>query len=123
MLRLAETRREVNVVADQIGRPTWACDLAECCLGLALRALDRDPVTRGLLHFAGADDASWADLAEAVFAEAGRDVSVHRIATHAYPTPARRPLNSRLNSDKIIGMGFTPKPWREALAQCLLSER
>jgi dTDP-4-dehydrorhamnose reductase len=119
MSRLAETRSEVRVVDDQIGRPTWARDLAACCFGLAQRALEGDPSTRGLLHFAGADDASWADFAEAIFAETERDVRVHRIATRDYPTPARRPMNSRLSNDKIAGMGFTPRPWREALAQCL----
>lgn len=119
MLRLAETRSAVNIVDDQVGRPTWARDLAACCFDLAVRALDRDPEPKGLLHFSGADDASWADFAEAVFAESGRDVRVHRIRTRDYDTPARRPLNSRLNNDRAIGMGFTSKPWREALAQCL----
>lgn len=120
MLNLSETRDEVNVVADQVGRPTWARDLAQCSLDMVLRAFDGDPAARGVFHFAGTGDASWADLAEAVFAETGRATRVRRIASSEYPTPARRPMNSRLDTTKIVAaLGIQPRPWREALGACL----
>ncbi len=119
MLRLSETRDEISVVADQRGRPTWARDLAQCCLGLAIRARDGDERVLGLLHFAGADDATWADFAEAIFAGAGKATRVKRISTADYPTPARRPLNSRLDTAKIRALGFEPRSWRDALLLCL----
>lgn len=124
MLRLAETRDEIAVVADQIGRPTAAADLAQACLAMALRALDRDPDSAGLFHYAGAGDASWADFAEAIFTEAAkagaRPARVKRITTAQYPTPARRPANSRLDTGKIrTALGITPRDWREACAICV----
>lgn len=120
MLNLAETRDEVRVVGDQVGRPTWARDLAQACLTVSLRALDRDPAARGLYHFAGAGDASWADFAEAIFAEAAKATRVEHIPSSEYPTPARRPANSQLDTAKIAAaLSLQPRDWREACALCL----
>lgn len=124
MLRLAETRGEVGVVADQFGRPTWARDLAETSLAVVLRALERDPAARGLLHYAGAGDASWADFAEAIFegarSKGARSTKLNRIATSDFPTPTKRPSNSRLDTTKIRStLGIVPRDWREACALCL----
>jgi dTDP-4-dehydrorhamnose reductase len=123
MLRLAESREEVGVVADQLGRPTAAADLAAALLELGLRMTRRDIAAEGLFHYAGAGDATWADFAEAVFAASagrgGKQPRVRRIPTAEFPTPARRPANSRLDTAKIEGLGVRPRPWREALEICL----
>lgn len=119
MLRLAETRDEVGVVADQLGRPTWSRDVAEAALQAAELLIQRPELT-GVYHAAGADDATWADLAEATFALSGRNTAVRRIATADYPTPAVRPANSRLDSSRFAALGdWKPRPWREALTGAL----
>ncbi|MBY0569542.1 MAG: dTDP-4-dehydrorhamnose reductase [Hyphomonadaceae bacterium] len=119
MLRLGETRRDVRVVADQRGRPTPANELARICVALAERLLDGDKNACGLFHCAGAGEATWADFAEAIFSEAERygcaPVQVQRISTAEYPTPARRPANSRLDTTKIEALGLTPMPWRDSM--------
>jgi dTDP-4-dehydrorhamnose reductase len=123
MLRLGETREDVSVVADQYGRPTAAADLAQACLYVGRLHHEGDARASGVFHYAGVGDATWADFAEAIFvgAEArGRKlVRVNRIATADYPTPARRPINSRLDTSKIEGLGAPVREWREALDRCL----
>ena len=106
MLSLNETRGEVSVVADQRGNPTSALDLAAALLAVAARVReDFSPALRGVFHVTGSGEATWADFAEAVFAEAAargrRSTRVKRIATADYPTPARRPANSRLDNEKL----------------------
>lgn len=124
MLRLAAERAEVGVVADQLGRPTWARDAAAGALRAVEVLLDAPASGPGLWHLSGAGDASWADVAEAVFAmsaaRGGPSAAVRRIATADYPTPARRPANSRLDCARIeADMGLRMRPWREGLAACL----
>jgi dTDP-4-dehydrorhamnose reductase len=119
MIRLAESRDEIGVVADQIGRPTWSRSVAQAGLA-ALDMLDQAPSNAGLYHAAGADDASWADVAQGVFERARRlglsSARVNRITTADYPTPARRPANSRLDSSKFAGLAdWQPMAWSEAL--------
>jgi len=123
MLALATRRDEISVVADQIGRPTWARDCAEAAL-LAIDALEADPRLAGTYHLSGAGDASWADLAEAVFTESARrggpTARVRPISTADYPTPARRPANSRLDCGKIeAALAWRRRPWRDSLAECM----
>lgn len=119
MLRLSETRDRLTVVADQIGGPTPARAIAEACLAIA-RQLAADPSKGGTYHFSGAPDASWADFAREIFAQAGRDTVVEDIPTSAYPTPAKRPANSRLDcttTRKVFGI---ERPdWRAELADVL----
>ncbi|RWR08123.1 dTDP-4-dehydrorhamnose reductase [Paenirhodobacter populi] len=106
MLRLSETRDKLTVVADQIGGPTPARAIAEACLAIA-RQLAADPSKGGTYHFSGAPDASWADFAREIMALAGRDTVVEDIPTSAYPTPAKRPANSRLDcttTKKVFGI-------------------
>ncbi len=106
MLRLAETRDELGVVADQRGNPTSALDLADAVLAVAsnLKA-NVAPELRGVFHATGTGEASWADFAEAIFAvsaaQGGRSAAVKRITTAEYPTPARRPANSRLDCSRL----------------------
>ncbi len=125
MLRLGETREEIGVVADQRGNPTSALDIADALLAIARRLVaDPAPELRGIFNMTGAGEASWAELAEAVFAEAEKHgrapVRVKKIATAAYPTPARRPANSRLDNGKLFGAyGLALPQWRDSVAACV----
>ena len=125
MLRLGETRSEVGVVADQRGNPTSALDIADALFVIA-RRMHEDTASslRGVFHMTGAGEATWADFAEAIFAEAesrGRaPVAVKRITTAEYPTPARRPTNSRLDTAKLAqAFGLILPDWRESVRICV----
>ena len=124
MLRLAGDREEVGVVADQLGRPTWAGDLARASLVLGAALAGGDERARGVFHFSNTEDATWADFAEAVFEGSARrggpSARVRRIATADFPTPAPRPANSRLDTAKFAAVaGYAPPPWRSSLELCL----
>lgn len=124
MRRFAAEREVMRVVDDQHGRPTLAADIAAVCLDAARRGLAGDPALQGLFHLAGADDATWADLAERVFADTerrtGRRPALERITTADYPTPAHRPANSRLDTTRLQkAAGWTPRPWRDTVDVCL----
>ena len=125
MLRLGETREEVGVVADQIGNPTNAIDIADALVFLARRLVaDPSPSLRGVFHLTGQGEANWADMAEATFAAAERfgrkPVRVKRITTADYPTPARRPANSRLDNAKLLKRyGVALPQWRPSLENCV----
>ncbi|ATQ67528.1 dTDP-4-dehydrorhamnose reductase [Methylosinus trichosporium] len=125
MLRLGETREEVGVVADQLGNPTSALDIADATLAVVTRlAQDADPALRGVFHMTGSGEASWADVAEAIFARAAEHgrapVRVRRITTADYPTPAKRPANSRLDNSKLARLhGVALPDWRASLAACV----
>ncbi|MGD0639171.1 MAG: dTDP-4-dehydrorhamnose reductase [Roseiarcus sp.] len=125
MLRLGETRAEVDVVADQRGNPTCALDIADAVFAIARRMrADPSPALRGIFHLTGHGEASWAQFAEAIFAEAvalGRaPVAVKPITTADYPTPARRPANSRLDNSKLAStFGVTLPRWRESTKSCV----
>ncbi len=123
MLRLAESRDELGVVDDQRGCPTSALDLADAVIAVAanLKA-SADPSLRGLFHAAGSGEGSWADLAEAIFATSatngGPSARVNRIATADYPTPAKRPANSRLDCSKLAAVHGVRLPhWRHSVEQ------
>ncbi|MBB2751776.1 UNVERIFIED_ORG: dTDP-4-dehydrorhamnose reductase [Rhizobium aethiopicum] len=121
MLRLAETRDHLRVVADQTGCPTSALDIADAILAIATRvAADPAPSLRGTFHLTGSGEASWADFAEEIFAElskfSGKNVGVERIPTADYPTPAKRPANSRLNGDKLARTyGIRLPEWKQSM--------
>ncbi|MEP0964092.1 MAG: dTDP-4-dehydrorhamnose reductase [Roseobacter sp.] len=117
MLRLSESRDQLSIVADQIGGPTPAGAIAQACLTL-VEALAADPSKTGIYHFSGAPDASWADFARCIFAAAGRDIGVEDIPTTAFPTPAARPLNSRLDCATLqTEFGISRPDWKTAVAQ------
>ncbi len=125
MLRLGETREEVGVVADQHGNPTYALDIADALLAIAARlAEDASPDLRGVFHMTGQGEATWADVAEAIFAAAERHgrkpARVRRIGTLDYPTPAKRPANSRLDNGKLSrNYGVVLPEWRRSLSDCV----
>lgn len=119
MLRLSETRDALNVVDDQIGGPTCAADIAAACLTIASQLI-AEPAKSDIYHFAGAPDVSWKDFAQAIFAAAGRKVAVNGIPTSDYPTPAQRPLNSRLDcSTTTTAFGIARPDWRAGLHDIL----
>lgn len=118
MLRLAEDRDELGVVADQRGNPTSALDIAHTVIAVLenLRNSD-DPALRGLFHMTSSGEASWAEFAEAIFAVSsaagGPSARVRSITTEDYPTPAKRPANSRLDSSKLARVhGVRLPEWR-----------
>ncbi|MEL6617682.1 MAG: dTDP-4-dehydrorhamnose reductase [Pseudomonadota bacterium] len=119
MLRLGAERDALTIVADQIGGPTPARAIAAACARIATQ-LRADPGKSGTYHFSGAPDVSWADFAREIFAQSGLDCIVDDIPTSAYPTPATRPLNSRLNCDTLATrFGIERPDWRIGLADIL----
>ena len=126
MLRLGETRNEINVVADQYGCPTAAADIAGAIVAIAamLRAKPDDARLRGTFHLAGSGEATWAGFAQTIFDEAARhgrgSVNVVPITAAEYPTAAARPDNSRLNCDKLSEVyGLQLPDWRSSARACV----
>ena len=116
MLRLAETRSELNVVCDQIGSPTYTADLAPLLCDMI--QTDR----YGIYHATNEGICSWAEFAQEVFRLSGKDVAVHPIPSSAYPAKAKRPLNSRLSKQCLQSSGFCRLPsWQNALKHYLAS--
>ena len=119
MLRMGAQRDRLTVVADQVGGPTCAADIAQACLAICDH-LDRDPAKSGTYHFSGAPDVSWAGFAREIFTQAGLGVEVVDIPTSAYPTPGARPLNSRMdNSATRVAFGLERPDWRAGLGDIL----
>lgn len=122
MLRLARERDELRVVSDQTGRPTAASDLARALLTLAGRLASGETIAWGTYHFAGAGETSWHGFAQAIIAEqaayTGRRPLVTAIASSDYPTPARRPANSLLDTGLFERtFGVAPRSWRDDLGE------
>lgn len=119
MLRLGAERDRLTIVADQIGGPTPAGDIAAALLAMAGQMV-ADPQKGGMYHFAGQPDVSWADFAREIFRQAGLPPFVVDIPSSDYPTPARRPLNSRLDCNRIAAdFGIERPDWRAGLAGIL----
>jgi dTDP-4-dehydrorhamnose reductase len=115
MLRLGAEREKLTVVADQIGAPTPARAIAAACLSIA-EQLTADPAKSGTYHFAGAPDTSWADFARAIMAAARLPCRIEDIPTSAYPTPAKRPPNSRMDCTTTkTAFGLARPDWRAGL--------
>jgi dTDP-4-dehydrorhamnose reductase len=114
MLRLGAGRARLSVVADQVGGPTPAADIADALVQLAAALAAGAP--GGTHHFAGAPDVSWADFARAIMARAGHDCAIDDIPTEAWPTPARRPRNSRLDCSALAAeYGIARPDWQAGL--------
>ena len=115
MLRLAQSRDQLSVVSDQVGGPTSARAIACACVEIA-QQLRANPSKSGIYHFSGAPDVSWAEFAEYIFKATELNVNVNGIPTADYPTPAVRPLNSRLDcSDTYRIFGVKQSDWRNEL--------
>ncbi|MBB3998229.1 dTDP-4-dehydrorhamnose reductase [Aureimonas pseudogalii] len=124
MLRLAETRDVLRVVADQLGTPTYAPDIAEGVVRVARRL--REPGASdatGVFHMVCEGETNWAGFAGEIFAvsalDGGPSALVEPITTAEYPTPAKRPANSRLDTT-LFGDRFGALPdWRSGVVRCL----
>lgn len=123
MLRLAQTKDKIGVVADQLGNPTSALDLADGLMAMASR-MAADSQFSGVYHVTGGGETSWFGFARHIFeisrGMGGPSAEVYPIATADYPTAARRPLNSRLDCSKFArDLGLTLPQWRPASAACI----
>ena len=130
MLRLAKERDELRIVADQFGAPTWARDLAQATASAlnCWKILDWDHQLGGLYHLTAAGRTNWHQYAEEIVrlarkydsALAAKPLNIHPIATHEYPVPAKRPVNSVLANDKIRdAFGIVLPAWQDSLAECV----
>ncbi len=122
MLRLAQERDELRVVADQIGAPTWSRMIAETTALMLARHRDQE----GIYHFVAGGEISWHGFAEAIVARGhalgliAKTPVVHRITSAEFPTPARRPANSRLDCGRLReDFGLSQPDWRTQLELCL----
>jgi dTDP-4-dehydrorhamnose reductase len=116
ILRLAKQRPELRVVDDQIGAPTSSLAISRATVDLLRRG------ALGLYHMSAAGETSWCGFARAILARAGIGTPVHAIGTEDYPTPARRPRNSRLDCSKLRAEhGVSLAPWEEQLAEVTLA--
>jgi dTDP-4-dehydrorhamnose reductase len=125
MRRLMRERAELKIVADQVGAPTWCRDLAEAT-ALVLSQVSACSFDRwGVYHMSNGGETSWHGFAEAIqaldeFDETCLPARLLAIPSSDYPTPATRPLNSRLNNDKLEQVfGLRLQDWRAALALCM----
>jgi len=115
MLKLGQTKKKLNVVNDQIGSPTYTPDLSKLLADMA--ASDK----YGVYHATNEGFCSWADFAREIFEQAGLDVEVDGVPTIEYPTPAKRPFNSRLSKKSLDEAGFDRlPPWQDALKRYLV---
>lgn len=122
MLRLAADRPNLRIVNDQEGSPTSARDIAEALKTITLRMIEDEAAPRGVFHFVNAGSTTWAGLAREVLtlsaARGGPTAEVESITTAEYPTPASRPANSRLSTQKIQReYGIVPRPWQAAVSE------
>ncbi|MFS0614977.1 dTDP-4-dehydrorhamnose reductase [Lederbergia ruris] len=114
MLRLAESNKEVSIVGDQVGSPTYTYDLAKLIIDMI------QTEKYGIYHATNEGFCSWAEFAKEIFKQSNKKVKVNVIPTEDFPTPAVRPKNSRLSKTKLQDNGFTRLPkWQDALSHYL----
>lgn len=114
MLKLSESRNELNVVGDQFGSPTYTSDLSH----LLIDMIQGDKF--GTYHASNEGFCSWADFAKEIFKLTNKNIKVNEIPTEDYPTRAIRPKNSRMSKQKLVDSGFSPLPsWQDALIRYL----
>ena len=122
MLRLGATCDALNIVGDQFGGPTYAGDIAEALIQIAKRIEQDNSIEFGIFHFSGLPHVSWYEFAKTIFDTAvdqglsNKKPSLTSITTEQYPTPAKRPSNSRLSTDKINkAFSIEASDWKVAL--------
>nr|WP_197985891.1 dTDP-4-dehydrorhamnose reductase [Pseudomonas sp. CFBP 8772] len=128
MQRLLQDREKLSIVADQIGAPTWAGTIAASTGALIERWRDGAPGAWGVYHLTASGETSWFGFAEAIgqqLINSGKPCAVlEPIASSAYPTPAARPLNSRLDCSLLQReWGVSQPDWHDALLECLAQQR
>jgi dTDP-4-dehydrorhamnose reductase len=120
MLRLMRERSAINVVSDQVGSPTYAADIAETILSIILAGEMHNNKHAGIYHYSNDGAISWFEFATAIRDLKKLNCIVNPIPTTDYPTPARRPLYSVMNKEKIQStFQIALKPWKESLEECL----
>lgn len=123
MLKLAETRNELAIVDDQIGAPTWAVTIADATAAIIRDAGEPSQLAAlsGIYHLCAGGHTSWFGFAQAIFAHASvqRKPKLRPITTAEYPTPAKRPSNSMLNTDKFRHTFGDLPAWDDALQTCM----
>jgi dTDP-4-dehydrorhamnose reductase len=126
MLALAGKREQISVVSDQLGTPTNAFDVADGIIAVVRNLLDRPSAKelRGIFHMTGGGETNWAEFATAIFTASavagGPSARVSPISTSEYPTPARRPSNSRLDNSRLANIhGVRLPPWQQSLPGCI----
>lgn len=119
MLRLMSSKQEINVVNDQIGAPTYAADLAEAIVKI-LQTLQLDDKLYGIYHYSNAAEISWFDFAAEIKKQINSNCIIHPIPSSYYPTPARRPFFSLMNTNKIKeDFGVEIADWKQSLQRCI----
>ncbi|MCI9211440.1 MAG: dTDP-4-dehydrorhamnose reductase [Ruminococcus sp.] len=114
MLRLAESQKEINVVNDQIGSPTYTYDLAVLLADMV------ETEKYGRYHATNEGLCTWYEFAKEIFRQAGADVKVNPVSSDEFPAKAKRPHNSRMDKSKLVQNGFRPLPtWQDALKRYL----
>ena len=125
ILRLARERPELRIVNDQTGSPTWARAIADLTAQILAKALRSGDPSYGLYHLTASGAVTWFGFAQAILAAAQKTPGftaprLTPITTAEYPLPARRPVNSRLDSTRLSKtFGIQPATWQEMLAQCM----
>jgi dTDP-4-dehydrorhamnose reductase len=119
MMRLMKERDQLNIVADQKGRPTYAKDLALATMHM-IEAIHAGKTIKGIYHFANQGETTWYDFAVKIKAIAGLTCALNPIETKDFPTPAKRPAYSVLDTSKIEeALSLSIPHWEEALANCM----
>ena len=130
VLRLARERDELRVVADQIGAPTWARDIAGATATIAQRArreIEQGAFNSGQFNVTAAGETSWFGFAEAICVNLAQQTGSQRrspkicpIGSVEYPVPAVRPKNSRMTAERVrVRFGISLPDWKQALARCM----
>ncbi|EOX7389445.1 dTDP-4-dehydrorhamnose reductase [Enterobacter roggenkampii] len=122
MLRIAQSRSQLGIVADQVGGPTYAGDIADALIKIIQNIINDNNEKFGIYHFSGLPHVSWSEFAEEIFDAASKEgvikikPIINPISTLDYPTPARRPVNSRLDTQRITRcFGIEASNWKKAL--------
>ncbi len=119
MMRLMKERDQLNIVADQKGRPTYAKDLAMATMKM-IEAMNAGKSIKGVYHFANTGETTWFDFAATIKAIAGLDCALNPIETKDFPTPAKRPAYSVLDTSKIEeALSIAIPHWEDALRDCM----
>ena len=119
MLRLMKERDQLNIVADQKGRPTYAKDLAFATMKM-IEAINAGKTIKGIYHFANTGETTWYNFAATIKAYAGLTCNLQPIETKDFPTPAKRPAYSVLDTIKIEqDLNIEIRNWEEALKDCI----
>ena len=119
MLRLMQERASLNIVADQKGRPTYAKDLAMATMKM-IEAMNAGKTMSGVYHYANTGETTWFDFAAKIKAIAGLTCALNPIETKDFPTPAKRPAYSVLDTSKIEeALSLSIPHWEDALAICM----